>query len=329
MRLLLLHMHKSGFVNIIGKPNVGKSTLMNAFLGEKLSIVTKKAQTTRHRIRGIMNGEVTEDAGKIEYQIVYSDTPGIVDAHYKLHEAMMNFVNEALNDADVILFVIEIRDKNPIDAKTLAKLKNQKCPVLVLINKIDLGVQDLLEKKVEEWKELLPNAEVIPVSALEKFNTDYVLKRIISLLPEAPPYFPKDELTDKSQRFFISEIIREQIFLHYHEEIPYSAEVVVEEFKEDVPLKNVTKDNATITRIRAIIYVMREGQKAILIGKGGSALKNIGTKARAEIELFLGTDGIRSPSVKADKKVFLDLFVKVEKNWRDDAKGLKRFGYIE
>ena len=290
---------------------------MNAFLGEKLSIVTKKAQTTRHRIRGIMNGEVTEDSKKVEYQIVYSDTPGIVDVHYKLHGAMMNFVSEALDDADVILFVIEIRDKNPIDAKTLAKLKNQNCPVLVLINKIDLGVQDLLEKKVEEWKELLPNAEVIPVSALEKFNTDYILKRIISLLPEAPPYFPKDELTDKSQRFFISEIIREQIFLHYHEEIPYSAEVVVEEFKEDVPLKNVTKDSKTITRIRAIIYVMREGQKAILIGKGGSALKNIGTKARAEIELFLG------------KKVFLETIVKVEKDWRDDAKGLKRFGYIE
>ena len=290
---------------------------MNAFLGEKLSIVTKKAQTTRHRIRGIMNGEVTENSKKVEYQIVYSDTPGIVEAHYKLHEAMMNFVNEALNDADVILFVIEIRDKNPIDEKTLSKLRKQKCPVLVLINKIDLGAQDLLEMKVEEWKELLPNAEVIPVSALEKFNTDYVLKRIISLLPEAPPYFPKDELTDKSQRFFISEIVREQIFLHYHEEIPYSTEVVVEEFKEDVPLKNVTKDNATITRIRAIIYVMREGQKAILIGKGGSALKNIGTKARAEIELFLG------------KKVFLETIVKVEKDWRNDAKGLKRFGYIE
>ena len=290
---------------------------MNAFLGEKLSIVTKKAQTTRHRIRGIINGEVTEDSNQVEYQIVYSDTPGIVDPHYKLHEAMMHFVNEALNDADVVLFVIEIRDKNPIDEKTLSKLREQECPVLVLINKIDLGFQELLEKKVEEWKGLLPKAEVIPVSALEKFNTDYVFKRIISLLPEAPPYFPKDELTDKSQRFFISEIIREQIFLHYHEEIPYSAEVVIEEFKEDVPLKNITKDAKTITRIRAIIYVMREGQQAILIGKGGSALKNIGTKARAEIELFLG------------KKVFLETIVKVEKDWREKESKLKKFGYLE
>lgn len=302
-------MHKSGFVNIIGKPNVGKSTLMNAFMGEKLSIVTKKAQTTRHRIRGILNGE--------DYQIVYSDTPGIVNPHYKLHDAMMHFVNEALSDADVILFVIEIKDKTPIDEKTLSKIKNQECPVFVLINKIDLGAQELLEQKVEEWKELLPNAEVIPVSATEKFNTDYVLKRIIAHLPEGPPYFPKDELTDKSQRFFISEIIREQIFLHYHEEIPYSTEVVIEEFKEDVPLKNITKDAKTITRIRAVIYVMRDGQQAIIIGKGGTALKNLGTKARAEIELFLG------------KKVFLETIVKVEKDWRDNQSRLKKFGYLE
>ncbi|MBI3501359.1 MAG: GTPase Era [Bacteroidetes bacterium] len=292
-------MHKSGFVNIIGKPNVGKSTLMNAFLGEKLSIVTHKAQTTRHRIRGILNGE--------DYQIVYSDTPGIVNPHYKLHEAMMNFVSEALEDADMILFLTEIKDKNPIDEKTLSKLKKLECPILVLINKIDLGEQNLLEKKVEEWKEILPNAEVIPVSALEKFNTDYILKRIISLLPESPPYFPQDELSDKSQRFFISEIIREKIFLLFHEEIPYSTEVVVEEFKEA----------ENIIRIRAIIYVMREGQKAILIGKQGSALKKLGTKAREEIELFL------------DKKVFLETIVKVEKDWREKENKLKKFGYLE
>lgn len=272
---------------------------MNAFLGEKLSIVTHKAQTTRHRIRGILNGE--------DYQIVYSDTPGIVNPHYKLHEAMMNFVSEALEDADMILFLTEIKDKNPIDEKTLSKLKKLECPILVLINKIDLGEQNLLEKKVEEWKEILPNAEVIPVSALEKFNTDYILKRIISLLPESPPYFPQDELSDKSQRFFISEIIREKIFLLFHEEIPYSTEVVVEEFKEA----------ENIIRIRAIIYVMREGQKAILIGKQGSALKKLGTKAREEIELFL------------DKKVFLETIVKVEKDWREKENKLKKFGYLE
>jgi GTP-binding protein Era len=294
-----LGVHKSGFVNIIGKPNVGKSTLMNAFLGEKLSIVTQKAQTTRHRIRGILNGE--------DYQIVYSDTPGIVTPHYKLHEAMMSFVGEALEDADVILFVIEIKDKTPVDEKTLKKLKKQECPVLVLINKIDLGGQELLEKKVEEWKELLPNAEVIPVSAQEKFNTDYILKRIIALLPEAPPYFPKDELSDKTQRFFVSEIIREKIFLMFHEEIPYSAEVEIEEFKEA----------ENIIRIRAIIYVMREGQKAILIGKQGSGLKKLGTKAREEIELFLG------------KKVFLETIIKVEKDWREKESKLRKFGYLE
>lgn len=292
-------MHKSGFVNIIGKPNVGKSTLMNAFLGEKLSIVTQKAQTTRHRIRGILNGD--------DYQVIYSDTPGIVDPHYKLHEAMMRFVGEALVDADVILFVTEINDPEPIDEKTLRKLKGQKCPVLVLVNKIDKSEQQWLEKKVEEWKNILPGAEVIPLSALEKFNTDYIFKRILSLLPEAPPYFPKDELSDRSQRFFISEIIREKIFMMYHEEIPYSSEVVVEEFKEE----------EKITRIRAIIYVMREGQQGIIIGKGGLALKRTGTKAREEIELFLG------------KKVFLELVVKVEKDWRDNEKRLRRFGYIE
>ncbi|MFH1005148.1 MAG: GTPase Era [Bacteroidota bacterium] len=292
-------MHKSGFVNIIGKPNVGKSTLMNVFLGEKLSIITPKAQTTRHRIRGILNGE--------DYQIVYSDTPGIIKPYYKLHNAMMNFVNEALDDADIILFVTEINDKNPIDEKTLYKIKKIKCPVLILINKIDKGNQELLENKVEKWKSIFSSAEVIPVSALKKFNTDYILKRIIDILPESPPYFPKDELSDKSQRFFISEIIREKIFLLYKQEIPYSVEVVVEEFKEE----------EKIIRIRAIIYVIRESQKGILIGKGGSALKKTGTEARIDMEIFL------------NKKVFLELFVKIEKDWRDNNKPLKRFGYLE
>jgi GTP-binding protein Era len=298
MVLYFRAMHKAGFVNIIGKPNVGKSTLMNVFLGEKLSIVTQKAQTTRHRIRGILNGD--------DYQIVYSDTPGIINPHYKLHDAMMSIVTEAIQDADVLLFVTEVKDKNPVDEKTLEKLKQVSCPVLVLINKIDLSTQEVLEQRVEEWKTQLPNAEVIPVSAAEKFNTDYILKRIIELFPEAPPYFPKDELSDRSQRFFISEIIREKIFLLYHEEIPYCTEVVVEEFKEA----------ENITRIRAIIYVMREGQKGILIGKQGTALQKAGTKSREEIEQFLG------------KKVFLDLFVKVEKDWRNSEKRLKRFGYL-
>ena len=291
-------MHKSGFVNIIGKPNVGKSTLMNALMGEKLSIITPKAQTTRHRIRGILNVE--------DYQIVYSDTPGIVSPQYKLHEAMMSFLNEALDDADVILFVIEIKDQTPIDERTLFKLKQVTCPIFVLINKIDIGGQELLEKRVEEWKVILPDAEVIPLSALEKFNTDYVLRRLVDLLPESPPYFPKDEITDKSQRFFVSEIIREKIFLLYHQEIPYSVEVVVEEFK----------DTEKIVRIRAIINVMRETQRGIIIGKGGAALNKMGTQAREEIELFL------------EKKVFLDLFVKVSKDWRDNAGRLKHFGYI-
>jgi GTP-binding protein Era len=220
---------------------------------------------------------------------------------------MMRFVSEALEDADVILFVTEINDKNPIEEKTLAKLQKLKCPILALINKIDIGEQKLLEEKVKEWKKILPKSEVIPVSAKEKFNTDYILKRIIEFLPEAPPYFPKDDLSDRTQRFFIAEIIREKIFMLFHEEIPYSSEVVVEEFKE----------TENIIRIRAIIYVMREGQKAILIGKQGSALKKLGTKSREEIELLLG------------KKVFLETIVKVEKDWRDNEKRLRKFGYIE
>jgi GTP-binding protein Era len=302
-------MHKSGFVNIIGKPNVGKSTLMNALVGEKLSIITPKAQTTRHRIRGILNGD--------DFQIVFSDTPGIITPHYKLHEAMMQMVAEALSDAEVILFVLEIGDPNPADEKTLAILQNTKTPVLVVINKIDLANQDILVLKVEELRKILPNAEMIPVSATRKFNCDYLLKRILELIPEAPPYFPKDDITDKSQRFFISEIIREKIFFTYQKEIPYSTEVLIEEFNEDVPLRNVAKGDGKITRIRAVIFVMRKSQMGILIGHGGKALKIVGTEARKDIEEFLG------------KKVFIEMVVKVEKDWRDDEKRLKRFGYIE
>lgn len=291
-------MHKSGFVNIIGKPNVGKSTLMNALVGEKLSIITPKAQTTRHRIRGILSGD--------DFQIVFSDTPGIIKPHYKLHEAMMHTVDEALSDADIMIFVMEINDPNPIDEKILLRLQKGTCPLLILINKIDLGNQELLESNVEGWKAKLPNAEVIPVSAKEKYNCDYILNRITNLLPEGPAFFPKDELTDKTQRFFISEIIREKVFLNFRDEIPYSVEVGVEEFKEE----------EKIIRIRAIIFVMRESQQGILIGQGGKGLQKIGTDARIEIEEFLG------------KKVFLETKIKVEKDWRERDSQLRRFGYM-
>jgi len=299
MSFLFLLMHKSGFVNIIGKPNVGKSTLMNVLIGEKLSIITPKAQTTRHRIRGILSGE--------DFQMVFSDTPGIIKPHYKLHKAMMDKVSEAVSDADVILFVMEIKDTNPIDEKTLFRFQKSKAKIFVLINKIDLGNQKLLEKKVEEWKTQLPNAEVIPVSAAEKYNCDYLLKRIRECLPEAPAYFPKDELTDKSQRFFVSEIIREKILLNFRNEIPYCTEVVIEEFKEE----------EKIIRIRAVIYVLRESQQGILIGQDGTALKRVGTQAREDMEAFLG------------KKVFLDTKVKIEKDWREMESKLKKFGYLE
>jgi GTP-binding protein Era len=278
---------------------VGKSTLMNALIGEKLSIITPKAQTTRHRIRGILSGD--------DFQIVFSDTPGIIKPHYKLHEAMMDKVSEALSDADVMLFVMEIKDPDPIDEKTLLHLQRSKCPVLVLINKIDIGSQELLEKKVGEWKSVLPGAEMIPVSATEKYNCDYLLKRILHNLPEAPAYFPKDELSDKSQRFFISEIIREKILLLYRNEIPYCTEVIIEEFKED----------EKIIRIRSVIFVIRESQQGILIGEGGKSLKKLGIKAREDIEAFLG------------KKVFLETIVKVERDWREKESKLKKFGYLE
>jgi GTP-binding protein Era len=290
--------HKAGFVNIIGSPNVGKSTLMNVLVGERLSIITSKAQTTRHRIMGIVNGE--------DFQIVYSDTPGALKPNYRLQESMMDFVYTALTDADIILFVTDIYNDLLLEEKVLHKIKNAKVPVLLLLNKIDLAAQDKLETMVAYWKAEVPNAEVIPVSALEKFNVNYVFDRIMALLPEGPPYYEKDALTDKPEKFFISEIIREKILMNYKKEIPYSVEIVVESFKEE----------EAIIKIRALILVTRESQKGIIIGHQGKALTKVGTQARLDIEKFL------------DKKVFLDLFVKVRKDWRDSDTDLKRFGYI-
>lgn len=290
--------HKAGFVNIIGSPNVGKSTLMNVLVGEKLSIITSKAQTTRHRIMGIVNGE--------DFQIVYSDTPGVLKPNYKLQESMMDFVNTALSDADIILFVTDIYEDIKIEEKVLQKIKNTSSKVLLLVNKIDLAKeQDQLEAKVQYWKTEVPNAEVIPVSALEKFNINYVFDRIIALLPEGPGYYEKDQLTDKPEKFFVSEIIREKILLNYKKEIPYSVEVVIESFK----------DEDKIIKIRAEILVVRDSQKGIIIGHQGKALKKVGTDARKDIETFFG------------KQVFLELFVKVNKDWRDNDTQLRRFGY--
>jgi GTPase len=288
--------HKSGFVNIIGNPNVGKSTLLNALVGEKLAIITSKAQTTRHRLMGIVNGE--------DFQIVYSDTPGIVDPHYKLHEYMMKFIDSALLDADIFLLVIEVNDKfnHP---EILDKIKNSGLPIILLINKIDLSTQVEVVKQLRDWKDRLPTAEIIPISALNKFNLENVFNTLLEKLPESPPYFPKDELTDKSQRFFVSEIIREKILLYYKKEIPYSVEIVVESFKETEKL----------IKIFALIFVARDSQKAIIIGHQGSALKKVGTEARLDIEEFVG------------KKVYLELTVKVNKDWRDKDLQLKRFGY--
>ncbi|MCK9208074.1 MAG: GTPase Era [Salinivirgaceae bacterium] len=289
--------HKAGFVNIIGNPNVGKSTLMNAFVGEKLSIITSKAQTTRHRILGIVNGD--------DFQLVYSDTPGILKPNYKLQQNMMKFVDTAITDADIILYVTDVVEMPEKNADYLEKIKNSGSPVLLLINKIDLTRQDILEKLVEDWKNKLPKAEIFPVSALEKFNIEPVFKRILELLPASPPYFPKDELTDKTERFFVQEIIREKIFLNYQKEIPYSCEVNAEEFKE----------SDDIIHIRAMIYVARDSQKGIIIGHKGLALKKVGTEARKDMEAFF------------EKKVFLALHVKVLKDWRDKEQNLKYFGY--
>ena len=290
-------MHKSGFVNIVGNPNVGKSTLMNALVGERLSIITQKAQTTRHRIMGIVNGE--------DFQIVYSDTPGVLKPNYKLQEQMLSFSRSALVDADVLLYVTDVMDNWEKNAEFIEKVKHNTAPILLIINKIDLTTQETLENLVEQWHKVLPQAEIFPISAQEKFNVDVVLKRIKELLPESPPFFDKDQLTDKPARFFVDEIIREKILLNYDKEIPYSVEVEVEEFKEEEEL----------IRIRAVIYVERDSQKGIIIGRGGKMLKRVGQQARKDIEAFFG------------KQVFLQLFVKVEKDWRSRDKALKHFGY--
>lgn len=290
-------MHKSGFVNIVGNPNVGKSTLMNALVGEKISIITSKAQTTRHRILGIVNGE--------DFQIVYSDTPGVLKPNYKLQESMLNFSNSALTDADIILYVTDVVESGEKNADFLDKVKKSKAPVILVINKIDLSNQSDLEKLVEKWNTLLPHAEIIPISATNNFNLDYLLKRIKDLLPDSPPFFEKDTLTDKPARFFVTEIIREKILTNYDKEVPYSVEVVVEQFKEDNKL----------IHINAVIYVERDSQKGIIIGHEGKMLKKIGTEARKDMEAFF------------DKKIFLELFVKVEHDWRNRDKKLKEFGY--
>jgi GTP-binding protein Era len=290
-------MHKSGFVNIIGNPNVGKSTLMNSLVGERLSIITSKAQTTRHRIMGIVNGE--------DFQIVYSDTPGILKPNYKLQEKMLKFVDSAFSDADILLYVTDVVEKIDKDANYLKKLRKSEVPLLILINKIDLTNQEKLEILVEEWHEMLPKAEILPVSATKKANLGLLFDKILKLLPEGPEYYPKDSLTDKTERFFVSEIIREKILLNYEKEIPYSVEVVVDSFK----------DEKEIVKIAANIIVTRTSQKGILIGHQGSSLKKVGTQARKDIEEFL------------EKKVFLELFVKVVKDWRDEPSKLKSFGY--
>ncbi|MGB0593023.1 MAG: GTPase Era [Flavobacteriales bacterium] len=289
--------HKAGYVNIIGNPNVGKSTLMNALVGERLSIITSKAQTTRHRILGIVNDE--------QHQIVFSDTPGVMNPAYKLQENMMDFVHGAFQDADILLYMVETGEKGLKDEKLFERLKNTDLPILLMLNKIDRVEQDFVKEQILFWKELLPNAEIHPISALNKFNLDLVMARIKALLPVSPPYFEKDALTDKSERFFVSETIREKILKYYKKEIPYSVEIEVEEFF----------DEEDIIKIRAIIFVARESQKGIIIGHKGRALKKVGTLARRDMEAFF------------QKKIFLDLYVKVNKDWRDDDKQLKRFGY--
>lgn len=289
--------HRSGYVNIIGKPNVGKSTLMNAMVGEKLSIITSKAQTTRHRIHGIVNTP--------EYQVVFSDTPGILEPSYKLQEAMLKAARSALVDADVLIYLAEIGDKPDPEDPFLKKLAAMKIPVLLVINKIDLSNQEQVEAAMETWNQVLPAAEKIPVSALENFNVDFVFNRILHHLPESPPYYPKDALTDKSERFIAGEMIREKILIQYKQEIPYAVEVEIESFKEENRL----------IRIYAVIFVEREGQKGILIGNEGKAMKRVGREARIDMESFF------------NKKVFLELKVKVKKDWRNNERQIKKFGY--
>jgi GTPase len=291
--------HKSGFVNIVGNPNVGKSTIMNALVGEKLSIITSKAQTTRHRIMGVVNSP--------DFQIVYSDTPGILKPAYKLQESMMRFVHSAFEDADVVLYVTDTVESPTYSDEYVAKLCKLEIPIILVINKLDLTKQEEVEYLRELWSKKMPNATIIPVSALHNFNLDQLLKVIVDSLPEGPEYFPKEMLTDKTLRFFASEIIREKILTYYQKEIPYSVEVVVEEYKEE----------KSIDRIRAIIYVARESQKGIIIGHQGKMLKKVGKEARLDMEAFL------------EKKVFLELYVKVDSEWRNDDKKLKKFGYIQ
>lgn len=290
-------MHKAGFVNIVGNPNVGKSTLMNALVGEKLSIITSKAQTTRHRIMGIVNGE--------DFQIVYSDTPGVLKPNYKLQEDMLDFSVGALKDADILLYMTDTVESIDKNHDFIEKVKANKAPVLLVINKIDLSDQLKLEELGDKWRTLLPEAEIIPISAKNKFNLDYLLKRIKELLPVSPPFFDKDQMTDKPAKFFVTEIIREKILKNYDREIPYSVEVMVESFKEE----------EKIIKISSVIFVERDSQKGIIIGKGGCMLKKIGTEARKDIEAFF------------DKKVYMEMFVKVEKDWRNKESLLKSFGY--
>tara|TARA_Y100000815_G_scaffold180501_1_gene164433 strand:+ start:261 stop:1142 length:882 start_codon:yes stop_codon:yes gene_type:complete len=290
-------MHKAGFVNIIGNPNVGKSTLMNAFIGEKLSIITSKAQTTRHRILGIVNGD--------DFQVILSDTPGIIKPAYELQESMMDFVKSAFEDADVLVYMVEIGEKELKDEAFFKKITNSKIPVLLLLNKIDNSNQEQLEEQAELWQQKVPNAEFYPISALNGFNVQNVFDRIIELLPESPPFYPKDQLTDKPERFFVNEAIREKILMHYKKEIPYAVEVDTEEFFEE----------ESIIRMRSVIMVERDTQKGIIIGHKGSALKRVGVEARKDLEKFFG------------KQVHLELYVKVNKNWRSNQNQLKRFGY--
>lgn len=291
------NIHKSGFVNIIGCPNVGKSTLMNALVGERLSIITSKAQTTRHRIMGIVSGD--------DYQIVFSDTPGIIKPLYKLQEKMMQFVITALLDADVFLYITDVFEDIQLEESYLKKLQNTTTPILLLINKIDIATQAQLEEKLLLWRQRLPNAEIMAISALERFNIDRIMNRIIELLPAGNPYYDKEEFTDKSERFFVSEIVREKILLNYKKEIPYSVEVIVNSFKEEEKL----------IRIQVDILVERDSQKGIIIGDKGSALKRVGIAARKDMEVFF------------KKQIFLELFVKVDKDWRSNDMRLKNFGY--
>jgi GTP-binding protein Era len=290
--------HRSGFVNILGNPNVGKSTLMNALAGIRLSIITSKVQTTRHRIMGIVNGE--------NFQIVYSDTPGIIKPVYKMQEQMVKSAYSALTDADIILYVTDIFENIDSTQNIIPRLIKTDIPVLLLINKIDLSNQEAVQQKINAWSVILPNAEIIPVSALQKFNLDKIIDQIISLLPESPPYFPKDEMTDRSERFFASEIIREKILLNYQKEVPYCVEVEIVSFKE----------SDVLIKISANIHVSRESQKGIIIGRQGQALKKTGTMARKDLEDFFG------------KKVFLEILVKVKKDWRNDPRMLRHFGYF-